>query len=192
MGSKPVAAAPFGAASATTWGPPPPSSSPAPIVTIASPPASIAMPAMDPTIENREPLDRRWRDATTIATTMTETATISATAVAACGVIDSRTRENPYSTTPMIAKDPSGSRMGSKQPLPRLRMRVGRGGGLLVGHLVGHRVSSTRMSRSTSRYRDASHPSPRCSSRYHRKKIAVMNTHRIAPPTSFMIRPAMS
>ena len=86
------------------------------MVTIASPPASIAMPATDPTIENREPLDRRWREATTIATTMTETATISATAVAACGVIDSRTRENPNSTTPMMANDPSGIRIGSSSP----------------------------------------------------------------------------
>ena len=128
-----------------------------------------------------------------MATTMIETATISATAVAACGVTDSRTRENPIQHDPDDREGPEREQDGEQAaPAATPDARRARVRGLLVGHLVGHRVSSTRMSRSTSRYRDASHPSPRCSSRYHRKKIAVMNTHRIAPPTSFMIRPAMS
>ena len=57
--------------------------------------------------------------------------------------------------------------------------------------LFAHRlVISERMSRSTSRHRSSSHP-PRSSTWNHLKKTTAIPVHRMAPPASFMVSPAM-
>ena len=114
-GSKPETAAPFGAASVTTCASGP-ASSPVPIATIAMPPQSIATPATTPIIEKSAPLDRRLRDATIVASPRIVIATISAITVAAEADTDSRTREKPNSTSPMMANVPIGITIGKNNP----------------------------------------------------------------------------
>ena len=92
--------------------PPPPAG---PITTIAIPPASHRDAGGGPDQRpERAPVTLR-RDETNAATVMIPAAATSATAVAAFGFTDSRTRENANSTTPITASAPSGIRIGSSR-----------------------------------------------------------------------------
>ncbi len=108
---------------------------------------------------------------------MIPAAAASAMAVAAFGLSDSNTRENVNRTRTIAASAPIGDQDRQEEALPFAA--------------IAHRPIPARISRSTLRNFKASQPSV-VSSCPHRKKTAAITTHRIAPPMSFITRPATS
>ena len=158
VGANPVAAAPFGAAIVIACASPP-VGSPLPIARMAMPPASIATPATAPIIENNVLFDRRSREATRIATAMMATVTTRATAVAACPLKESSTRENPKSTSPIATRAPTGSRIG-RNKLCRDSGCGSGGSGVRCSSVIWSVISSTPNGSPARRHGSGMHPIP--------------------------------